>query len=306
MFTKHIGSIKVGEIGIGTWNMLGSDNEYKAIKASLKNGINLVDTAEMYGNEEFVGRAVAGTKMLVATKVSPHHFKRASLINSGKSSLSRLGRKSIDLYQLHWPNMRIPIHETISAMEELADTGIVKNIGVSNFSLRELEDVVSCTERHRIVSNQVEHSILFTEAADEIRDYCKENKIIIIAYSPLARGAIFKNGKLLQLLQEIGKRHNKSVSQVALNWLVSDPNVVAIPKASDPKHAVENAGASGWRLSRSEIDDISEYSGGKIPIAKFVKPIIGLGASIGGFYEHMNSIKAAAHRKRNTTKSSKK
>ena len=307
MFTKRIGSMKVGEIGIGTWKMLGEDDEYAAIRESLGKGINLIDTAEMYGNEEFVGRAITGTKMFVATKASPNHFKHDSLVRAGKSSRSRLKRKSIDLYQLHWPSRSIPIRETISAMEELADSGVVKNIGVSNFSLAELEEAVSSAERHRIVSNQVEHSILFTEAADEIRDYCKANRITIIAYSPLARGEIFRDRKLFNLLQTIGESHEKSVPQVALNWLVSDPNVVAIPKASDPAHVIENAGASGWRLSKSEIREISRHSGGKMPIAKFMKPLIRLGGA--GFvdvYGRLNSMKASAQRKRSTTKSSKK
>ena len=307
MFTKHIGRMKVGEIGVGTWKMLGNDDEYAAIRASFGKGINLIDTAEMYGNEEFIGTAIAGTKMFVATKVSPGHFRHDDIIKAGNSSRSRLRRKSIDLYQLHWPNRSIPIHETVSAMEELADSGVVKNIGVSNFSLSELEEAVSSAERHRIVSNQVEHSILFTDAADEIMDYCKANRIMIIAYSPLARGAIFKDHKLFNVLQEIGKVHEKSVPQVALNWLISNPNVVAIPKASNPIHALENAGASGWRLSKSEVKEISRHTGGKMPIAKFVKPLMSLGgAGFGDIYGRLNSMNAETQRKRSTTRSSKK
>ena len=121
------GGAKIPELGIGTWKMGGSpERETDAIRKAISIGMGLVDTAEMYGNERLVGEAVRGRKAFLATKVSPHHFRHDDVIRACRESLSKLGVESIDLYQLHWPNRSVDIAETMSAMEELMDTGLIR------------------------------------------------------------------------------------------------------------------------------------------------------------------------------------
>jgi diketogulonate reductase-like aldo/keto reductase len=253
---------KIPRIGIGTWKMLNGYTDIEAIRVGTEHGMNLVDTAEMYGNEAMVGEAIKGIdNIFVATKVSPHNFKYDDVIRSCNASLGKLGVKQIDLYQLHWPNHSVPIAETMRAMEQLKKDGKIRHIGVSNFDVKELEEAQHSLKNDEIVSNQVEYSILVRDVEKKILSHCMKNKITVIAYSPLARGAIFsrKYDNLRVTLTSIGENHDKSAAQVALNWLVSRENVIAIPKAGDKGHAIENAEAVGWNLTKEEMSEINSF-----------------------------------------------
>lgn len=300
---------KISVLGIGTWKMgENPEQEEKAIRTALDNGMRFIDTAEMYGSEWIVGNAIKKEKeIFLATKVSPNHFRHDELINSCNASLKSLGVKQIDLYQLHWPNHSVPIAETMHAMEELVDEGKIRHIGVSNFDVKELQAAQESMKKYEIVSNQVEYSILVRDIVnDGTLDYCAKNKITIIAYSPLARGAIFtpKYSSMLEKLEQIGRLHKKSPTQVALNWLISQKEVVAIPKASDSSHVLENAGASGWKLSQKETDEINSASERKGSLAGVFSPVIKRSGIWAGAASVFNKRKD--HSKRKTTKSSKK
>ena len=253
---------KVPVIGIGTWKMVESQANVDAIRTGIKHGTTLVDTAEMYGNEAMVGEAIKGMgDVFVATKVAPHNFRYNDVIRACEASIGRLGVKQIDLYQLHWPNHSVPIAETMRAMEQLKKDGKIRHIGVSNFDVKELEEAQYALKSDEIVSNQVEYSILVRGVERDLIGYCKKNSVTVIAYSPLARGAIFskKYEQLRAMLAKLGENHEKSAAQVALNWLVSKENVMAIPKASDKRHAIENAEASGWSLTKGEMAEINSF-----------------------------------------------
>jgi diketogulonate reductase-like aldo/keto reductase len=312
MRQKRLGSTneEVPEIGIGTWKIGSRANEEKAaIRKGIDLGMDLVDTAEMYANEDIVGDAIKGKKVFVATKVSPHNFRHDDVIAACERSLSRLGVKSIDLYQLHWPNNKVPIKETMSAMEELVDSGRIKHIGVSNFSVDEIKDAQASMRSHQIVSNQVEYSILVREIEEELLHYCEKSRITVIAYSPLARGAIFQRGtELYGALEQIAAAHKKSIAQVALNWIISRKGVIAIPKASDAAHMRENAGASGWELSKKEIGEISKAAIEKRSLSASFKPVISNHSGlVSGAYSAITGLKRLGRqRKSSTTKSSKK
>ncbi len=312
MRLKELGNTKekIPEIGIGTWKMGPNPEQEKlAIKAALKTGMRFIDTAEMYGSEWIVGDAIKGEKdIFIATKVSPNHFRHNDLINSCNNSLAELKIKQIDLYQLHWPNHSIPIQETMRAMEELVDLGKIRHIGVSNFTVSEFKAAQESMKRYEIVSNQVEYSILVRDIENELLDFCNRNKITLIAYSPFARGALFepKNVNTLQLLERIGKSHSKTVPQVALNWLIAKRSVVAIPKASDRAHVLENAGASGWKLTKKEERELDSLNERKRPLAGFFAPVI---KSSGIWVSAADSIfkkKGKHHPNNSTTRSSKK
>ncbi len=265
-------SESIPEVGMGTWGMGGGmradssrDSEsIEALKLGLELGMTLVDTAEMYGaghSEEVVSKALEGWRkpVFVASKVSPSHFAYDDLLHSARKSVDRLRVKQMDLYQLHWPNPRTPIAETMKGMEKLVLDGMVRYIGVSNFSVAQMRDAQAALSREEIVSNQVEYSLVDRTVEEEILPYCQREKLTLIAYSPLGQGRIARGrGGPFTIVDEIAARLGKSRSQVALNWLLQHESVVVIPKAGDKKHVVENAAVSGWKLSTRDFQEINK------------------------------------------------
>ncbi len=278
---------RLSQVGLGTWQ-LGTNEaiETDALNAGFDSGINFVDTAEIYGTEPIVAKAIAGRKgIFVATKVFPSHFRHDDVIRACDASLRKLGVKQIGLYQLHWPSGGIPIRETMGAMERLVKDGKIRHIGVSNFSVPELSEAQDAMKENEIVSNQVEYSVLVRDPEVGLADYCRKERISIIAYSPLSRGKIFdqKYGRLAVFLSGIGARHGKTPTQVALNWLISKGNVIPIPKASTRDHVLEIAGACGWKLGKKEMQEMDAFLRDykRAPLAGFVKHAI-KGSSFAG------------------------
>ncbi len=241
------------------------DAEVQSLQYGLSLGMSLIDTAEMYAaghSEEIVARAIDGQRdrVLVASKVSPQHFHYEDVLRSAKKSLERLRVSMIDLYQLHWPNTSVPISETMRAMERLVGDGLVRYIGVSNFSVGQVREAQSSLSRESIVSNQVEYSLLDrTPESDGVLEQCEKEKITLIAYSPLGQGRLLRGrGGPLEVLDRIARRHEKTRAQVGLNWLLRKSEVVVIPKAADKKHVRENAEAVGWQMSTAELDELDK------------------------------------------------
>ncbi len=230
------------------------------LRRAIELGANLIDTAEVYGTEDVVGQALHGIRdrVFVATKVSGSNLRYDDVLRAADASLRRLQTGVIDLYQIHWPNSAIPIAETMRAMETLVDRGLVRRIGVSNFSLPELREARAALSKYPIVSNQVLYNLNRREIEDDLLPYCVEHRITIIAYTPLDDGRLAvlprvrMNRKTL-VLGRIAKETGKTPAQVALNWCTSRPNVIAIPKSNRSARVVENCGASGWRLSEHQI-----------------------------------------------------
>jgi diketogulonate reductase-like aldo/keto reductase len=301
---------KLPELGIGTWKMgTNPEKETEAIKTAIKSGMRFVDTAEMYATEWIVAEAIKNQKnVFVATKVSPSHFSYKDIINSCNASLRNLGIKTIDLYQLHWPNHHVPIKETMKAMEYLVDIGKIRYIGVSNFTVNEFMDAQNAMDKYEIVSNQVEYSLLARDIERDMLDFCKENKITVIAYSPLGSGLIYdpKYKKTLEMLKTIGKAHGKSPTQVALNWVISKENVVAIPKGGNKEHILDIAGASGWSLTKSEKNELEAVGEKKRSLAGVFNPILKHTSLWADAAQLFNDKRSKANQKRSTTKSSKK
>ena len=255
---------------MGTWEMGGrmhadssGDTEaVEALRLGLGLGMTLIDTAEMYGaghSEEVVSKALEDWRkpVFVASKVSPSHFAHDDLLRSAGKSLERLRRKQIDLYQLHWPNTRVPISQTMKAMEKLVHDGLVRYIGVSNFSVAQMREAQAALSKEEIVSNQVEYSLVDKAVEEEILPYCQKERLTLIAYSPLGQGRIASGrGESFTVLDRVAARLGKSRSQIALNWLLQHESVVVIPKASDKTHVTENASASGWKLSAKDFQEV--------------------------------------------------
>ena len=255
---KQLGNtgVKIPEIGLGTWSYTGGE---RPLRKGIELGAFLIDTAESYGTEEEVGQAIRGIRdrVFLATKVSPHHFRRKHLVNAANQSLKRLGVDYVDLYQLHWANPDIPIEETMGAMESLVEAGKVRFIGVSNFSVAQLRQAQAALSAARIVSNQVEYSLVARNIESELLPYCQEVRITVIAYSPLAEGLnhIFERDSS-GAVERVATITGKTPAQVALNWCISKDNVVAIPKANSVAHVEEDCEASGWRLSSENLGQL--------------------------------------------------
>jgi diketogulonate reductase-like aldo/keto reductase len=240
------------EIGFGTANYSGG---IEPIHAAIDQGAYLIDTAESYGTEEAVGKAIQDRRsdVFLATKVSPRHFRRRELIAAADGSLRRLGTDYLDLYQLHWPNYTVPIEETMATMEELVQSGKIRFIGVSNFSVKELKKAQAALSKHRIVSNQVRYSLIERTIEEELLTYCQTTGVTIIAFSPLGtRFSDFRARDAEKVLIHVANTTGKTEAQVALNWVITQSNVVAIPKASTVAHVIDDCGGSGWHLSQAD------------------------------------------------------
>jgi diketogulonate reductase-like aldo/keto reductase len=260
MNQKELGrtGVHLPEIGLGT-------SDYKGGVVPLRKGIELgavfIDTAESYGSEEMVGEALRGSRerAFIATKVSPAHFKREDLLKAADRSLGLLKTDRIDLYQLHEPNPAVPIEETMATMESLADAGKVRFIGVSNFSVRQLKKAQAAMRKHKIVSNQVRYSLVDRTIERELLPYCQKNGITILAYSPLARGIQNIQRKDPQgVLRKVAGAIGKTEVQVALNWCVAKPGVIAITKSDSVERIMEDCNISGWRLSPDQLRQLDE------------------------------------------------
>ena len=249
--------VQLPEVGLGTWKYVGGP---RPLRHALELGATLIDTAESYDTEEIVGQASQGIrhKVFIATKISPHHFRRRDVKTAAEASLRRLKTDYIDLYQLHWPNLIVPLEETMSAMEELADQGKIRLIGVSNFLVGELRRAQAVLSRHRIFSNQVRYSLIDRTIEGRLLDYCQQNHIAVIAFTPLGHGLDqISRMDPAGVLERIAKQCGKTRAQVALNWCLAKEGVVTIPKASTIEHVAENCGASGWRLTAEQLQELS-------------------------------------------------
>lgn len=253
MDRKQLGNteVMVPEIGLGTWHYRGG---VEPLRRGIELGAFLIDTAEIYSTEDVVGRAVQGRReqTLLATKVSASHLRHDDVLRAAENSLRRLDTDVIDLYQIHWPNQSVPIRETMRAMETLVDTGQVRYIGVSNFSVDELRQAQAVLRKYPIVSNQVLYNLNRRQIERDLLPYCQEHQITIIAYTPLDHGRLAipsAHSRSMKLLEQVAAEVQKSLAQVALNWVTAHPQVIVVPKSNSSVRIAENCGASGWDLS---------------------------------------------------------
>lgn len=264
MKLKELGTtgVMISEIGLGTWRYRG---DAETLRTGIELGATLIDTAEGYYTEDVVGQAVKGIRdeVFIATKVSGRHLGYDDVLQSAEESLYKLGTDYIDLYQIHWPNASYPIRQTMKAMEELVDRGLVRFIGVSNFDIDEMEEAQSYLNNYQIVSNQVRYNLNDRSIEKNLMPYCQEKGMTIMAYTPLDDGNLTNTGNIIKgdrmkTLEAISTEVGKTRGQVALNWCTSRENVVAIPKSNSLKRTVENCGASGWRLSADQIEKLDD------------------------------------------------
>ncbi|MDP8936796.1 MAG: aldo/keto reductase [Actinomycetota bacterium] len=288
----EVGGVRVSAIGLGTWQFgspeWGYGEAYAAVEAgaiverALDLGVNLVDTAEVYGfgrSERIVGQAIAGrrTQAFVATKVFPVLPIGPVVEQRGRASARRLGVECIDLYQMHWPNPVVPVATTMAGMRRLQATGAVANVGVSNFSLRRWRSAERALGAP-VLSNQVRYSLVARRPERQLLPYAAAGDRLVIAYSPLAQGLLSGrwspserpgNGvrranplfltenlarvqELLATLAEVARAHDATAAQAALAWVIRRPNTVAIPGARTVAQLEANVAAADLELTDEE------------------------------------------------------
>ena len=270
MYTKQLGDtkIKIPVIGLGTSLFI---EDPSIITAGIELGATHIDTAESYGTEPAVGKAIKNIrdKVFLSTKISPKNFSEKNVFEAANNSLKNLNVNHIDLYQLHAYSDEIPIEETMQSMNDLVDQGKIRFIGVSNFNVQQLQRAQKAS-KHKIVSNQVIYNLSDREIEKELIPFCEKNKITIIAYTPIGKFGFSNeqngerkryeignqdiNFKIRKILNSIGDEIGKTWAQVALNWCVINPQVVAIPKASSKERILENLESTNIQLSDSQIN----------------------------------------------------
>lgn len=228
--------------------------------SALDIGYRHLDTAHKYENEESVGEALQQSdipreEIFLTTKVNPPKLRYGDVLDFCKTSLDKLKTDYVDLLLIHWPSLSVPISETIKAMNKLQSDKSVKYIGVSNFSIKKTQKAMEASQTP-LLTNQVHYDPFRTRFS--MIEFCVQNRMMLTAYSPLARGKVGKNS----LLRQIGKRYNKTAAQVTLRWLVQQKNVSVIPKAGSQKHQKENFDIFDFKLTKEEMEKIFQLQGG--------------------------------------------
>jgi len=253
--------------GMGTWRMGGglehdTGNNDKAdvaaIKYAIDNGITHIDTAEIYADgysEKLVGQAIKDydrSKLFIVSKVEGDHQSYDGILKSCRDSLERINTSYLDLYLLHWYSNKHPLNETIKALNRLVSEGLVKNIGVSNFNVEHLKEAQSYS-KNKIVCDQVHYNLTAREPeCSGLLEYCQNNDVFIVAWRPLGKEEMLKN--VPTVLNKISEKYNKTVIQVAINWLISQDNVITLSKTRKPEHLKENLDALGWQMESKDIE----------------------------------------------------
>lgn len=241
--------VAVPALGFGTWPLAGAECR-TAVRNAIELGYRHIDTAQMYGNEAEVGAAiresgVARSTLFVTTKLDLSNLAAKAVRRSMEESLKRLKLDYVDLLLIHWPSASVPLGETLDAMAALRAQGLVRNIGVSNFTVALLREAVE-THRAELLCNQVEYHPFLSQRA--VLPATRGYGLMLAAYCPLARGRVANN----EVLARIGQQYGKTAAQVALRWLIGQDGVAVLPKAASRAHAAANMAIFDFALSEQD------------------------------------------------------
>jgi len=250
---KHVTArgVEIPALGFGTWDVHG-ESAYRSVLAALDVGYRHIDTAQGYGNEQQVGRAIADSgidrdDVFLVTKVTPDNAAPDDVHTSTGESLARLGVDHVDLLLIHWPSDRAPLEATVEALDREREAGRTRLIGVSNYPSAMLRRALEVAP---VATNQVEHHVLLGQ--DLLTGILREHDLPLTAYSPLARGRVFDQ----PVLTEIGEAHGKNAAQVALRWILQRPDHITIPRSENPEHIAANFEVFDFDLTDDEIKRI--------------------------------------------------
>lgn len=261
----------ISVLGQGTYGIFPGRNEffYMKWKQALRKGIELgmthIDTAEMYGggySEKIIGDVLSSIEnedIFIGTKVLPSRTDKDDIIKAANESLNRLRVNKVDLFLIHWLEDDSPLKIIMKALEELVEEGITRYIGVSNFSVEEFQEAQSYLKNNELVTNQLEINLVKQDEIIDNLDFYQEENVTLIAYSPLNKNNFSGlNKKVKKNLKKIAEKHEATIQQIALAWLINHDNVVAIPRSSSIEHMKENAQAAEIELSEEELEMLTE------------------------------------------------
>ncbi len=266
MIYRNWQGVEIPALGFGTYE-LNNDDAATMITEAAKIGYRHFDTAQMYHNEEGVGRGLKASGLarddyFLTTKVWFDQFQSGDLQTSVVESLRKLDLDHVDLLLLHWPNDDVPLEETIAALNEVKNLGMTRLIGISNFPTALIEKAVSLSDAALTV-NQVEYHPYLDQT--KVLKSLRDRDMLLTAYCPIARGKVLTDPTLIK----IGKKHDKSPVQVTLRWLLQQDGVMAIPKSGSPKNAAANFDIFDFELS---ADDMAAISALAKPDGRLIDP----------------------------------
>lgn len=240
--------INIPALGLGTWQMKGDECQ-RAVEEAIAIGYRHIDTAQSYENHEAVGAAIKQgglprNELFITSKIKRGFFRAADVPRVCAEALQELGLDYLDLYLIHWPDRSISFAETLSAMQKLQAKGLIRTIGVSNFTINHLKDALATGVP--FVVNQVEFHPSLNQK--ELKNFCDEHHILLTAYSPLGRGAELE----LPVIKELAQKYQRSPAQVILNWIIAK-GIAAIPKAGSHAHLEDNFKTLEWELAPEDI-----------------------------------------------------
>ena len=264
--------LSIPKLGFGTWKIGGGSYadpkldsaSLTALRSALEIGYTHLDTAEMYGGghaEELIAQAirelnVKRENLFITSKVLPAHLKYEDVLKACENSLRRLSMEYIDLYLIHWPQAGMKLEETFRALNKLVRDGKVRSLGVSNFSLRLLQESQVLSETP-LITNQVRYSLSdHSYVHNGVLEYCQQNDILLTAYEPVDKGRL----NISRLLRSIADAHSATPYQIALAWLVYQRRVITITMSYNPRHIKENFEAADIELTEEEFKTLSELS----------------------------------------------
>lgn len=270
-------------LGIGTWPMWGfrtrdldnnDQRDIEAIRYAIDQGLTTLDTAEMYAGgyaETLLWQAIEWyprEKLFISSKVRGDNCSYQAIKNACKNSLKRMGIDYIDLYYIHWRDTDFSLEESMKAMNELVEEGLIKHIGVSNFSVESMKEAQSYS-KYPIVANQVHYNIIFREPETSgLLKYCQENDILLVAWRPLELWKLANSGSTF-ILDAVNKYKQKHPA-IVLNWLLAQKNVVTLFKSSNIEHIDKNLKSLDFTMSSDDVEDIRENYPHKIHISDAV------------------------------------
>ncbi|PJN90270.1 aldo/keto reductase [Bacillus sp. mrc49] len=253
--TLHNG-VKMPQLGFGVFKVKNGNETVASVKKAIEVGYRAIDTAAIYENEEGVGQAISECgvpreELFITSKVWNTEQGYDTTLQAFDDSLKRLGLEYLDLYLIHWPG-KDKYLDTWKALEKLYKDGKVRSIGVSNFHVHHLENLLANCEVKPVV-NQIELHPLLTQS--EIRNYCEKNEIKVEAWSPLGRGNLLEE----PTINHIAKKHGKSPAQVLIRWHLQH-DIVVIPKSITPARIEENAQVFDFSLSLNEMNQVDSLN----------------------------------------------
>lgn len=263
--------------GLGTWQMGGKTTRdpnnddkgnIKAIRDALLQGLMHVDTAEMYAaghTEKLVGEAIRyqdRANLFLASKVWKDHLRYDDLIKACQQSLARLKTKYLDLYLVHGPNPAVPMQETMRALDTLVADGLVRHIGVCNFTVARLTEAQSYAKT-KFAAVQAHFNLICREPEEfGVVKYCQENGALLIAWRPVQKGALAEAGG--PIMQALCKKYRRTPAQIAINWLISQPGIVTLSTMRQQDHLYDNLGALGWQMTPEDVELVRQHFPGRV------------------------------------------